>query len=439
MQDNWRTNVAKKQSQTASNAALGLTGSAFATIYEMASQIPGNIYASTDPFLSYVSQTDPAAKALALQNIRRSMSAQISPTGQGTQYEYLQTLLRSTGFVKDKTPIGVVGPGDSTGLDKIIGLAVANNTDPITLLELFKKSGVGGTGAPKQQDTTAKYNKQVSTALQYKDLTDAKQGYNDAHFQAYGYFPQETSFGNFQTAWNAEVKRQKATTSTSTKTTFRPVIDPKTGKQTINKSGQLQYESINTGTTTTSGEGFTSEEQQGFLANYISQNFPDVTLSGKELGGAAKILYDSIAEAHSKNFDTVPDLSLVAPLIKDAIGASNANQSAEMLTQYRNGIRDKMGTKYMSIQESLKAGKDAADVLNPLMDSLSIALETKVGITDPLTIKLANFKDDKGIYRLPNEFEVNQAVISDSRYGTTSRAINEGVNTMQSLRSKLGR
>jgi hypothetical protein len=430
-----------KQSQAASNAALGLSGSAFAAISEMASQVPGNIYASTNNLLAYASTTDPAAKALALQNIRREMSvANSGPGGQGTQYEYLQTLLRSTGFVKDKkTPIGVVGPGDAAGLDKIIGLAVANNTDPVTLLELFKRSGVGGDGAVKQQDTTAKYNKAVSTALQYKDITDAKQGYNDAHFQAYGYFPQESSFGNFQTAWNAEVKRQKATTTTSTKTTYRPVIDPKTGKQAVNKAGQLQYETINTGTTTTSGEGFTAEEQQAFLANYIGQNFPDVTLSGKELGGAAKVLYDSIAEAHSKNFDTVPDLSVVAPIIKDAISASNANQSAEMLTQYRNGIRDKMGTKYMSIAESLKAGKDAADVLNPLMDSLSIALETKVGITDPLVIKLANYKDDKGVYRLPNEFEVNQAVISDSRYGTTSRAINEGVNVMQSLRSKLGR
>jgi hypothetical protein len=429
-----------KQSQAASNAALGLSGSAFAKISEMASQVPGNIYASTNNLLAYASTTDPAAKALALQNIRRSMSvANTGPGGQGTQYEYLQTLLRSTGFVKDKkTPLGVVGPQDAAGLDKIIGLAVANNTDPVTLLELFKRSGVGGTTV-KQQDTTAKYNKAVSTALQFKDLTDAKQGYNDAHFQAYGFYPQESGFGNFLTSWNAEVKRQKATTSTSTKTTYRPIIDPKTGKQTVNKAGQLQYETINTGTTTTSGEGFTAEEQQAFLADYISQNFPDVTLSGKELGGAAKVLYDSIAEAHSKNFDTVPDLSAVAPIIKDAIGASNANQSAEMLTQYRNGIRDKMGTKYMSIQESLKAGKDAADVLNPLMDSLSVALETKIGITDPLVIKLANYKDEKGVYRLPNEFEVNQAVISDSRYGTTSRAINEGVNVMQSLRSKLGR
>jgi len=430
-----------KQSQAASNAALGLSSSAFASITQAASMIPGNIYASTNNLLAYVSTTDPAAKALALQNLRREMSIPNSgPAGQGTQYEYLQTLLRSTGFVKDKkTPIGVVGPGDAAGLDKIISLAVANNTDPVTLLELFKRSGVGGDGAVKQQDTTAKYNKAVSTALQFKDLTDAKQGYNDAHFQAYGFYPQESGFGNFLTSWNAEVKRQKATTSTSTKTTYRPIIDPKTGKQTVNKAGQLQYETINTGTTTTSGEGFTAEEQQAFLADYISQNFPDVTLSGKELGGAAKVLYDSIAEAHSKNFDTVPDLSAVAPIIKDAIGASNANQSAEMLTQYRNGIRDKMGTKYMSIAESLKAGKDAADVLNPLMDSLSVALETKVGITDPLLIKLANYKDEKGIYRLPNEFEINQAVISDSRYGTTSRAINEGVNTMQSLRSKLGR
>jgi len=428
-----------KQGQAATNAALGLSSSAFATISQI-SQIPGNIYASTNNLLSYVSTTDPAAKALALQNIRREMSiANSGPNGQGTQYEYLQTLLRSTGFVKDKTPLGVAGPGDAAGLDKIIGLAVANNTDPVTLLELFKRSGVGGTGAVRQPDTTTKYNKAVSTALQFKDITDAKQAYNDAHFSAYGYFPQDSTFKTFQNAWNAEVKRNKATTTTSTKTTFRPIIDPKTGKQTTNKEGVLQYETINTGTTTTSGEGFTAEEQQSYLANYISQNFPDVALSGKELGGVAKNLYDAIADAHASNYDTVPDLAALAPIIKNVIGASNANQSAEMLTQYRNGIRDKVGSKYMSIAESLKAGKDAKAVLNPLMESLTAALETNIGIKDPLTIKLANFKDEKGVYRLPNEFEINQAVISDSRYGSTSRAINEGVNVMQSLRGKLGR
>lgn len=421
-----------------------ISSSTFSSIAEAASQaaslVPGNIYASKNNLLSYVETTDPAAKALALQNIRREMSIPNSgPGGQGTQYEYLQTLLRSTGFVKDKTPIGIVGPGDIAGLDKIIGLAVANNTDPVTLLELFKRSGVGSGTGPKQPDTTTKYNKAISTALQYKDITDAKQAYNDAHFSAYGYFPQESTFKNFETAWNAEVKRQKASTTTNTKTTFRPVIDPKTGKQVKNKEGVLQYIPTSASLTETSGEGFTAEEQQSFLANYISQNFPDVAITGKELGGAAKTLYDSIAEAHAKNFDTVPDLSAVAPVIKDAIGASNANQSAEILTQYRNNIRDKMGTKYMSIQESLKAGKDASDVLNPLMESLTQALETKIGITDPLMIKLANFKDEKGVYRLPNEFEINQAVISDSRYGSTSRAINEGINTMQSLRSKLGR
>ena len=431
--------MATKQDQAASNAALGLSSSAFATISQVVnSQVPGNIYGSTNKYLSYVNTPDPSAKALAMQDIRRSMSVPGSgPNGQGTEFEYLQTLLRSTGFVKDKTPVGVVGPSDISALDKIINLAVANNTEPITLLELFKKSGVGGTTI-KQPDTTTKYNKAVSTALQYKDETDAKQGWSDAYFQAYGSYPPDTSYGNFQTAWNAEVKRQKATTTTSTKTTYRPVIDPKTGKQVRNKEGILQYETINTGTTTTSGEGFTAEEQQAFLANYISQNFPDVSVTGKELGGAAKVLYDALAEAHTRNFDTAPDLATIAPVIKDALGASNKNQSDEILLQYRNGIRDKMGTKYMSIQESLKAGKDAADVLNPLMDSLTQALETKIGITDPLLIKLANYKDEKGVYRLPNEFEIDQAVKSDSRYGTTSRAINEGINTMQSLRSKLG-
>ena len=41
---------------------------------QAASQVPGNIYASTNNLLAYVSTTDPAAKALALQNIRREMN-----------------------------------------------------------------------------------------------------------------------------------------------------------------------------------------------------------------------------------------------------------------------------------------------------------------------------------------------------------------------------
>lgn len=431
-----------KQNQATSNAALGLPSSAFATVSQIVnSQVPGNIYGSTSQYLAYVESSDPASKALAMQNIRRSMSIPNSgPNGQGTQYEYLQTLLRETGFVKDtKTPIGIVGPKDIAALDKVIALAVANNTEPITLLEVLKRSGVGGAAGPKQPDTTAKYNKAISTALQYKDLTDAKQAWSDGYFAAYGSYPAEAGIGKFQEAWNAEVKRQKATTTTSTKTTYRPVIDPKTGKQAVDSKGVLQYETINTGTTTTSGEGFTAEEQQAFLADYISKNFPNVTITGQKLGGAAKVLYDAIADAHAKNFDAVPDLATVAPIIKDAIGASNANQSAEMLNQYRAGIRDRAASRYMSIADSVKSGKDAAEVLNPLMESLTKALETNIGITDPLLIKLANYKDEKGVYRLPNEFEINQAVMSDSRYASTSRAINEGINAMQSLRSKLGR
>jgi hypothetical protein len=119
-------------------------------------------------------------------------------------------------------------------------------------------------------------------------------------------------------------------------------------------------------------------------------------------------------------------LTAVAPVIKDAIGASNANQSAEMLKQYRNNIRDKMGTKYMSIQESLKAGKDASDVLNPLMESLTQALETKIGITDPLMIKLAIMTADYDSL-LNSEFvDILKAVTINSE-NVKKRALNTGV------------
>jgi hypothetical protein len=58
---------------------------------------------------------------------------------------------------------------------------------------------------PKQQDTTTKYTKQIQTALQFKDLGDARQYYSDAYFAAYGKYPEAELDKKFQDSWNANV------------------------------------------------------------------------------------------------------------------------------------------------------------------------------------------------------------------------------------------
>jgi hypothetical protein len=51
--------------------------------------------------------------------------------------------------------------------------------------------------------------------------------------------------------------------------------------------------------------------------------------------------------------------------------------------------------------------------------------------------RVLNFQGSDGKYRLPNEYELNQLLVNDSRYNSTSTAKNESVNTAQTLMNRL--
>ena len=403
----------------------------------MTSLVGPDPYENDSPWISYLQATDASQKAKVLQDIRRSMSMPNSgPNKQGTEYEYLQTLLRKTGFTKDKTPLGIVGKGEASALEKVIALARANSTDPITYLQLVAKSGLGAT-VVKQPDTTTKYNKALSTALQYKDINDALFAWNNAHFAAYGGYPETNTANVFKTAWNAEVNRQKSTTTSATVTTYKAIIDPKTKKQVKNKEGVLQYENINTTTTTSTGDDFTKEEQQAFLGNYLSKNFPDSAFDPKTIGGAAKSLYDSLTSSHTNNYDTTPDLKVLAPIIKSFIAAPDGTVAAELLRKYQENVRNKVSSRFMSVADFVKSGKDANEIIDPLIKTVSQFLEKDVTVNDTFIKKILNFQGSDGKYRMPNDYELHQALITHPDYGKTSTAKNQAVNLYQSLKGAL--
>jgi hypothetical protein len=280
------------------------------------SGMPANMYGATNPYLPYLNAPDATAKAIELQNLKRMLSAQAAPSGSKAtnMFDHWQTLARATGFSKAKTPIGIIGAGDDSAMATIIGLAAANNADPISYLETLKAYGVGGKTI-KQPDTTTKYNKQISTALQLKDETEARLEFGNAYFTAFGVAATADLDKKFVNQWNATIKAQAATSTTSTVTSYakvydkksKPVIDPVTKKQKIDKFGNpeyskqlknadgvLQYQAINKVSTSTSGEGFNAEEQQQFLADFLVKNFPETKFNVENLGGAAKAIYDDL-------------------------------------------------------------------------------------------------------------------------------------------------
>jgi hypothetical protein len=422
--------------------------------------VGANRYTSKDQFLSYLQATDPVTKNELLQEINRNLNRNPGPVGfDGTQFDYMQTLLRRGGFSKAKTPIGggILGPGDAEGLSTVIGLAYASNKDPLTFLSEYNQS-VAAKG-PKQQDTTTKYTKQIQTALQFKDLGDARQYYSDAYFVAFGKYPPAELDTKFQNSWNANVVSQNRPTTTEGKTEFEPVYDIKskpvmdktTGQQkkdkfgnlvfskiSVNEKGQLQYKTKSTGTSTAEGQGFTEEEQKQFLTTFLAENYPGTDFSEGDVGGAAKSIYDAIVELHKANYTTPPAFASVSGLITKIIGTPDEKVQTELFNQYSSDIQNNAVTRFNSLSSLVKPGENASKYISPVLSSLSTALEREVTIDSDIAKEIFNFKGEDGKYRMPNDFELNKFIKSRPEYGKTSTAINESINLAQSLKNALG-
>ena len=408
-----------------------------------------------DPFYLYASATDATSKAQALQNLNRglsnSQSIDAAAAGFKNNYDYINALMLKSGLAKDVLDFG-------SALDKVIAGSIGMNTSPFYFLEDYTKSLKSG--VIKQPDTTTRYAQQIQTAMQFKDLGDARQYYNDAYFAAWGKRPSADLDKKFQDSWNLNVQNQEAPTTTKTTTEYAPiydkkskvVIDPKTGKQKVDKfgnpvyskialdqSGQNRYEAITKGVTTSAGQGFTPEEQQQFLADFLVANNPDATWNVDNLGGAAKSLYDSIDALYKSNYMKTPDLLTLSSVIKDVLSNPDEKAATEVINKFQTDVRKQTASKYMSLAEYANAGDNADKYVKPLLETLSGALEKNFTIDDPFVVSILNFKDESGKYRVPNALELNNMVMSHKDYGKTSRAINEAVDLAQNLRSKLGR
>ena len=449
------------KAKTADEARKAATGQSAAFQQVNVNPIGPNAY--TDPNNPYLkllgAGADPINKNIYFQELYRGLAEQTSPTGAGNLWDYMQTLLRSTGFSKGKTAIGIADPTDIDGLIKAIGGAIGTNSpDVLSYLEAIAATGGRGKKEVKQPDTTTKFTRQVTSALRLKDLGDATNAYNNSFFLAYGSLPNQDNIKSFQDAWNREVKLQNPTTVTKGKTQFAkvydktsdPVMDKKTGKQKVdkfgnlvfskqktNKDGVLQYETITTSGTTTTGEDFTAEEQAEFMADYLVANFPDIK-DAENLGGSAKVIYDSVVNLYKNNYQEVPNFAEVAPIIKDVIGSGKAEVGQEYLRQAQEKVRKQVSKQYMSIADSVAEGQNASEIIKPLIDKTSAAFEESININDPFMKMILNYQAPDGTYRLPNEYELTNMIMKDSRSKKTSGAINNAVDLVQRLKSRLG-
>lgn len=351
---------------------------------------------------------DLTAYAYAIRNELNDWRASTDhPEGYANKLDYIQALLRGSGASKDTSPRGVIGTEDAKAMQEVSRIAIQNNVPFLeTLKELYANKSFGG---------TVKFSKNIATAIKLLDLTDAKSQLSNAYYQAFGAFPSQVQIEDFQKAYNKEAERQKAKTTTSMTT----------------------QGDVTSSVTRTLGEGFTEQEQQQFLANYLVKNFDVATKEG--LGGQAKSLYDQIVGVHRNNLLAEPDLPAVANVIKDVLKSSDDTVATQKLNDYFAKQRRVAATQYLGVQNQVLAGDDVMTFISPLQEVLRKSFGRTVNNNDKLIVAALNYKDEKGNYRPMNEIELNNLIMNDPRYATSPMAIQEAASLGERLSQKLGR
>ena len=353
-----------------------------------------------------------------------------------TDFEYMQALLRSSGKSKGTGPLGATDNKDISAFKTVLQNAYLDGVTWNQWLENDIKYGAKPEGK-KGPSYNPIYSKDISTALKLIDSTDAENILSDTYFKAFSEYPSVDLISKFKSSYSKEATRQKATVTSESTVKYVPVLNSK-GKATYNKDGSPVMKAVKTSTESTTGRGFTEAEQQDFLAQYIVDNSPKGAFDAATIGGAAKTYYDLLSQSHSLNYEDAPNIATLTPIIKTLLAATDQGVIDETVKKYQTDVRTRVGNKFMGVSEYVKSGGDARTIIDPLLKSLSANLESDINQNDKLAIKLLNFQGADGKFRLPNQYEIDQAVMADSRYGATSKAKNEVVNLFQSLKGALG-
>ena len=384
-----------------------------------------NAFSISDPFAFAARAAEKLDALKKSSTLRAGMS----------DFEYMQALLRSSGKSKGTGPLGSTDNKDIAAFKTVLQNAYLDGVTWDMWLTNDIKYGAKPEGK-KGPSYNPIYSKDISTALKLIDSSDAENILSDTYFKAFTQYPTADLISKFKSSYSAEATRQKATLTGESTITYVPVLNSK-GKATFNKDGSPVMKAVTKSSQTTSGQGFTEKEQQNFLAKYIVDNSPKGAFDAATIGGAAKTYYDLLKQSHSLNYEDAPNIATLTPIIKSLLSATDQGVIDEITKKYQTDIRTRVATKFMGVSEYVKSGGDARTIIDPLLKSLSENLETNINEKDKLAIKLLNYQGADGKFRLPNQYEINQATKSDYRYRLTSGAKNESVNLFQGLKNAL--
>jgi hypothetical protein len=286
-----------------------------------------------------------------------------------TDYAYMQALVRQSGLSKGKGPLNSVDTQDLSAITNVYKNAYLQGVDWQTWLEQYAQSPYASS------NSGPKFSKEVSSALQMIDKTDAENILSKSYYEAYGKMPTGGQIETFKTSFNKEAQRQLAQT-TRTGTT--------TGAGTDSTSG--------TSKSVTSGLGFTEAEQKDFIAGFLKDNYK---ITGEETSGRVKTIIDDIKRVYRDNLLPEPSMQELTAFAADAIGTGDDATYQQKINAKIQGIRLSAGKFFPGANDLLTAGTDIAALADPMAKSFNSVLGTNVLSSDNRIKAMLNYFDGK--------------------------------------------
>lgn len=320
--------------------------------------------------------------------------------GFANDLEYLQAAVRSGGLSKGTSQVGDISLEDYSAIQKVFQTSYLRGYDWATTLQRDLTS-------PYFNGAGSGFTKNVTTAMHLLDATDAENRLSDAYFKAFGVYPTQKKIEAFRTKYNAEAKKQAAVTTT---------VSGKTSTKT-----------------TVANEGFTAEEQQQFLANYLKTNYK---ITGKEDSGYVAGVIQQLKNAYAENMIPADNDNNLIAFAADLIGTSDTAVQSQKIQAKMQSIRDIAAKQYTGVADLLAAGNNVAAVLDPIVKSVNSALGTSLDRNDARFKAVLNYNDGKTT-RVMNAAEIDNFIEKQPEFQTSAAGYAKYANWGQALKGAL--
>lgn len=338
-----------------------------------------------------------------------------NPKGNGgkgwNDFEYLVAAVRTAGMSKGTGPLNQFDPQDLAAVKNVYQGGYLAGTDWLSWINNKLQSPYGtGAGGPT-------FSKDITTALQLLDASDAASKVGEAYFKAYGKMPSQALTKSFMMTFNEEAKKQLATTTTTTNASG-------SGSGTSSSSKK---------NTVTSSEGFTATEQNQFLASFLKNNYK---ITGEEASGQAVTVINGLKRGYEDNLLSVPPIEELAAFAADIVGTANADIAKQKLDAYVQGIRTTAGKMYPGAADVVANGQDIKTYLSPVVQKLNGYLDTNLNYSDPRLKQIINYNDGK-VTRSMNSNELENWALKQPEAQTSAYGRSKALELAQAFKDGL--